>query len=67
MLLILRLILGTGMSINSSTVSVFAAESAPAYIRGGLAVSWQMMTAFGIFLGFAANVSVFDVSLKSEI
>ena len=42
MLLVLRLILGTGMSINSSTVSVFAAESAPAYVRGGLAVSWQM-------------------------
>lgn len=63
MLMILRLILGTGMSLSASTVSVFAAESAPAYIRGGLAVSWQMMTALGIFLGFAANVLVFDVSL----
>ena len=55
-LVLFRLILGTGLGLNSSTVNVFAAESAPAYIRGGLAVSWQMFTAFGIFLGFLANV-----------
>ncbi|KAK3683242.1 hypothetical protein LTR37_020417 [Vermiconidia calcicola] len=59
-LLIFRLILGTGLGLNASTVSVFAAESAPAYIRGGLAVSWQMFTAFGIFLGFLANVAFYD-------
>ena len=55
-LVLFRLVLGTGLGLNSSTVNVFAAESAPAYIRGGLAVSWQMSTAFGIFLGFLANV-----------
>ena len=55
-LVLFRLILGTGLGLNTSTVNVFAAESAPAYIRGGLAVSWQMFTAFGIFLGFLANV-----------
>ena len=55
-LVLFRLVLGTGLGLNSSTVNVFAAESAPAYIRGGLAVSWQMFTAFGIFLGFLANV-----------
>ena len=57
-LLSFRLILGAGLGLNSSTVSVFAAESAPVYIRGGLAVSWQMFTAFGIFLGFLANVTL---------
>ena len=53
-----RLILGTGLGLSASTISVFAAESAPAYIRGGLAVSWQMFTAFGIFLGFLANLAL---------
>ena len=58
-LLLFRLVLGTGLGINASTVSVFAAECAPASIRGGLAVSWQMFTAFGIFLGFVANVAFY--------
>ena len=59
-LLFFRLLLGTGLGLNASTVSVFAAEAAPAYTRGGLAVSWQMWTAFGIFLGFLANVSFYN-------
>lgn len=53
-LLTARLVLGLGMGLNASTTSVYAAECAPAVIRGGLAVSWQMNTAFGIFLGFLA-------------
>ncbi len=61
-LLFFRLILGLGLGINASTVSVWAAESAPKQIRGGLAVSWQMSTAFGIFLGFVANAAVYNVS-----
>ncbi|KAK5373547.1 hypothetical protein LTR20_003789 [Exophiala xenobiotica] len=60
-LLFFRLILGLGLGINASTVSVWAAESAPKQIRGGLAVSWQMNTAFGIFLGFVANAAVYNV------
>lgn len=59
-LLVFRLVLGTGLGLNASTVSIYAAECAPAYIRGGLAVSWQMWTAFGIFLGFMANVAVYN-------
>lgn len=61
-LLLFRFALGLGLGINASTVSVFAAECAPPAIRGGLGVSWQMWTAFGIFLGFVANVAVYDVS-----
>lgn len=57
-LLLCRLLLGIGLAIISSTLNVYAAESAPAAIRGGLAVSWQMFCAFGIFTGFVANALV---------
>ncbi|OZJ06513.1 hypothetical protein BZG36_00479 [Bifiguratus adelaidae] len=57
-LLICRLLLGLGMGCKGSTVPIFAAESAPAAIRGALVMSWQMWTAFGIFLGTCANLAV---------
>lgn len=57
-LLFFRLLLGCGLAIISSTLNVYAAECAPAIIRGGLAVSWQMACAFGIFMGFVFNVAV---------
>ena len=60
-LLAFRFSLGIGLGITASTVSVFAAECAPANIRGGLAVSWQMWVAFGIFTGFVANIGAFYV------
>lgn len=66
-LLAFRLILGAGLGINASTVSVYAAESAPASIRGGLAVSWQMFTAFGVFLGFVANAAVYNVRSTCQV
>lgn len=59
-LLFFRLILGCALGIISSTLNVFTAECVPAAIRGGLAVSWQMFCAFGIFVGFVANVAVYD-------
>ncbi|PWZ03782.1 hypothetical protein BCV70DRAFT_154200 [Testicularia cyperi] len=59
-LFVVRLILGIGMGAKGSTVPVFAAENAPAAIRGALVMGWQLWTAFGIFLGFAANVIVAD-------
>ncbi|KAK1811555.1 hypothetical protein LTR12_014048 [Friedmanniomyces endolithicus] len=49
-----------GLGLNSSSVNVYAAECAPAYVRGGLAVTWQAFTAFGIFVGFLANVALHD-------
>jgi hypothetical protein len=64
-LLMSRLVLGVGMGLDASTVSVFAAECAPPNIRGGLAVSWQLFTAFGIFVGFVANAAVYSVGLCS--
>ena len=52
--------MGIGMGLKGSCVPIFAAENAPAAIRGALVMSWQMWTAFGIFLGFSANLAVKD-------
>lgn len=49
------------MGLKGATVPIFAAENAPATIRGALVMSWQMWTAFGIFLGFCANLAVYRV------
>ncbi|PWN22582.1 hypothetical protein BCV69DRAFT_246728 [Microstroma glucosiphilum] len=57
-LLVSRLVMGLGMGAKGATVPIFAAENSPAAIRGALVMSWQLWTAFGIFLGFAANVIV---------
>ncbi|RPA80067.1 hypothetical protein BJ508DRAFT_327733 [Ascobolus immersus RN42] len=60
-LMITRLIMGIGMGMKGACVPIFAAENSPAAIRGALVMSWQMWTAFGIFLGFLANLAVYDV------
>ncbi|KAL1649947.1 hypothetical protein SLS58_001323 [Diplodia intermedia] len=60
-LFITRLLMGIGMGLKGATVPIFAAENAPARIRGALVMSWQMWTAFGIFLGFCANLAVYKV------
>ncbi|OJD40562.1 sugar transporter [Diplodia corticola] len=59
-LFVTRLLLGIGMGSKASTVPIYAAENVPAAIRGGLVMSWQMWTAFGIFLGFCANLAVYN-------
>jgi MFS family permease len=59
-LLVTRLLLGIGMGCKGSTVPIFSAENAPASVRGALVMSWQMWTAFGIFLGTCANLAVKD-------
>ncbi|ERT00947.1 hypothetical protein HMPREF1624_02182 [Sporothrix schenckii ATCC 58251] len=53
-----RMLLGIGMGLKEVTVPVFSAENAPTNIRGGLVMSWQVWTAFGIFLGTCANLAV---------
>ncbi|KAH7106622.1 hypothetical protein BKA62DRAFT_687681 [Auriculariales sp. MPI-PUGE-AT-0066] len=60
-LLICRILLGIGMGCKGSTVPVFAAENSPAAIRGALTMTWQMWTAFGIFLGVTANLIVANI------
>ncbi|RWA09944.1 hypothetical protein EKO27_g5159 [Xylaria grammica] len=57
-LLVTRLLLGIGMGVKASTVPIFAAENSPASIRGALTMTWQMWTAFGIWLGTVANLAI---------
>jgi sugar porter (SP) family MFS transporter len=64
-LFIIRFIMGIGMGLKGSTVPVFAAENSPAMIRGALVMSWQLWTAFGIWLGTCANLAVKDVETIS--
>lgn len=44
------------MGLKEVTVPVYSAEAAPTNIRGGLVMSWQTWTAFGILLGTCANL-----------
>ncbi|ETI25563.1 hypothetical protein G647_02337 [Cladophialophora carrionii CBS 160.54] len=59
-LLACRVVLGFGMGAKASVVPILLAESAPRSIRGTLVICWQLFDAFGIFLGNAANLAVFD-------
>ncbi|KAF2034614.1 sugar transporter-like protein [Setomelanomma holmii] len=59
-LFVTRLLLGIGMGCKGATVPIFAAENAPAAIRGALVMTWQLWTAFGIFMGTVANLAVKD-------
>jgi MFS family permease len=58
-----RILLGIGMGLKEVTVPVFSAENSPANIRGGLVMSWQVWTAFGIFIGTCANLVVVHVGI----
>ena len=64
-LIVTRILLGIGMGLKEVTVPVFSAEVAPTMIRGGLVMSWQLWTAFGIFLGTCANLAVKDTGVIS--
>ncbi|KAL3422827.1 hypothetical protein PVAG01_04574 [Phlyctema vagabunda] len=55
-----RILLGIGMGLKEVTVPVYSAEIAPSIIRGGLVMSWQVWTAFGILLGTCANLVFVD-------
>ena len=60
-LIVTRILLGIGMGLKEVTVPVYTAEISPTKIRGGLVMSWQVWTAFGILLGTSANLAVKDV------
>ncbi|KAL2056444.1 hypothetical protein ABVK25_003467 [Lepraria finkii] len=60
-LFIARFALGLGIGSKSTTVPVYAAECAPAPIRGALVMMWQMWTAFGIMLGNIMGVAFLNL------
>ena len=51
-----RFVMGIAIGAKNATVPIFAAEMAPARIRGALVMFWQLWVVIGIFLGFTANV-----------
>ncbi|KIK67041.1 hypothetical protein GYMLUDRAFT_37077 [Collybiopsis luxurians FD-317 M1] len=66
-LFVARFVLGLGIGPKSSTVQVYAAECAPAVIRGALVMMWQTWTAFGIMFGNVMDLAFFRVPDKPHI
>ncbi|KAK1772553.1 putative mfs sugar transporter protein [Phialemonium atrogriseum] len=58
---IARFFLGFGIGPKSATTPIFAAECAPPKLRGALVMQWQMWTAFGIMIGYAADLAFYFV------
>ncbi|MCJ1468718.1 hypothetical protein MMC07_007348 [Pseudocyphellaria aurata] len=58
---IARFFLGFGIGPKSATVPIYAAETTPPGIRGALVMQWQMWTAFGIMLGYVADLIFYKV------
>ncbi|KAE8445497.1 hypothetical protein EG329_013387 [Mollisiaceae sp. DMI_Dod_QoI] len=64
---IARFALGLGIGPKSATVPIYAAECSPPQIRGALVMQWQMWTAFGIMVGYAADLAFYGVPDQSGI
>ncbi|KAJ7839513.1 hypothetical protein B0H13DRAFT_2417765 [Mycena leptocephala] len=78
-----RILLGLGVGTKASTVPVFTAANTLVSIRDGLVISWQLwvntissnrtrahqfsQTAFGILLGFCANLALDQVGRVMEV
>ncbi|KAH7149893.1 hypothetical protein B0J13DRAFT_673666 [Dactylonectria estremocensis] len=58
---IARFFLGFGIGPKSATTPMFAAECSPKLVRGALVMQWQMWTAFGIMLGYVADLVFYEV------
>lgn len=64
---IARFCLGFGIGAKSATVPIYAAESTPPAIRGAMTMQWQVWTAFGIMLGYAADLALYKVPDTANI
>lgn len=62
-----RFMLGFGIGPKSATVPIYAAETAPPSIRGALVMQWQVWTAFGIMVGYAADLIFYNVNSSSIV
>lgn len=60
-----RFVLGLGIGAKSSTIPVYAAECAPAPIRGALVMQWQVWTAFGIMWGNIMGVVFYPIGKEA--
>ena len=50
-----------------SMIAIFAAECSPPKLRGALVMQWQMWTAFGIMIGYVADLAFYFVPDQSGI
>ncbi|KAI5928028.1 sugar transporter-domain-containing protein [Camillea tinctor] len=64
---IARFALGLGIGPKSATTPMFAAECSPPKLRGALVMQWQMWTAFGIMMGYVADLAFYHVPDLSGI
>ncbi|KAI1325861.1 sugar transporter-domain-containing protein [Xylariaceae sp. FL0255] len=64
---IARFFLGLGIGPKSATTPIFAAECSPPKLRGALVMQWQMWTAFGILVGYVADLAFYNVPDLSGI
>ncbi|KAK8094556.1 hypothetical protein PG997_001241 [Apiospora hydei] len=64
---IARFALGLGIGPKSATTPIFAAECSPPKLRGALVMQWQMWTAFGIMIGYVADLAFYFVPDRSAI
>ncbi|KAI2642101.1 hypothetical protein GGS21DRAFT_290858 [Xylaria nigripes] len=62
-----RLFLGLGIGPKSATTPILAAECSPPKLRGALVMQWQMWTAFGILIGYVADLAFYEVPDLSGI
>ncbi|KAI1132138.1 hypothetical protein F5Y10DRAFT_5548 [Nemania abortiva] len=62
-----RFFLGLGIGPKSATTPMLAAECSPPKLRGALVMQWQMWTAFGILVGYVADLAFFEVPDRSGI
>ncbi|KAK3315345.1 hypothetical protein B0H66DRAFT_642584 [Apodospora peruviana] len=58
---IARFYLGLGIGPKSATTPMFAAECSPPKLRGALVMQWQVWTAFGIMIGYVADLAFYFV------
>ncbi|KAK1459353.1 hypothetical protein CMEL01_02352 [Colletotrichum melonis] len=64
---IARFFLGFGIGPKSATTPIFAAECAPPRLRGALVMQWQLWTAFGIMMGYVADLAFYYVPDRGGI
>ncbi|KAI1430662.1 hypothetical protein GGR50DRAFT_698783 [Xylaria sp. CBS 124048] len=64
---IARFALGFGIGPKSATTPILAAECSPPKLRGALVMQWQMWTAFGILIGYVADLAFYEVPNLSGI
>ncbi|GAA95856.1 hypothetical protein E5Q_02513 [Mixia osmundae IAM 14324] len=62
-----RFVLGIGIGAKSATVPVYAAECSPPAIRGALVMMWQTWTAFGIMIGYVADLVFYNVKDTAHV